>query len=320
MGLWLPGLRWFPSYAGAGPSLPSLLAAFPFLVPKYPCLPTPVALGIWFPRHLLSVTSSAITRTATSLCCICFLSFSLYTYGSSATIFLASFCYCLSQVLLVTHYVVKLGREYRETPPKNGLPEPPPPRTKVFRAQNKLTGSGDENWGGGGRLWFRVKQHRGGFRKFREPLLGHLLGTSRLTVLIKKVFSNRFLGWVLDQKGVPQNSFLGRAGFCVCLHQLSLLVIFAPLVEFVTPMPVPPVIGHWLREAKGPLGTRLITAAPTEVEETIRINGFPARAKVIAGTTLGRIEALRSVLGWSLGLLVTWSTPPSCSILHSGPF
>ena len=62
-------------------------------------------------------------------------------------------------------------------------------------------------------------------------------------------------------------------------------------------MPAPPVIGRWLREANDRLGTRLIAAAPTKVEETIRIDGLPARAKFNPGTMLGRIEAPRSVLG-----------------------
>ena len=62
-------------------------------------------------------------------------------------------------------------------------------------------------------------------------------------------------------------------------------------------MPVPPVIGRWLREANDRLGTRLIIAAPTEVEETIRIDGLPTMVKFNPGTTLGRIEAPRSVLG-----------------------
>ena len=50
-------------------------------------------------------------------------------------------------------------------------------------------------------------------------------------------------------------------------------------------------MGRWLREANNRLGTRLIAAAPTEVEETIRIDGDNP------GTTLGRIEAPRSVFG-----------------------
>ena len=62
-------------------------------------------------------------------------------------------------------------------------------------------------------------------------------------------------------------------------------------------MPKPPVIGRWLREANDRLGARLIAAAPTEVEETIRTDGLPMRAKFNPGTTLGRIEAPRSVLG-----------------------
>ena len=62
-------------------------------------------------------------------------------------------------------------------------------------------------------------------------------------------------------------------------------------------MPVPPVIGRWLREANDRLGTRLIAAAPTEVEETIRIEGLPTRVKFNSGTMLGRIEAPQSVLG-----------------------
>ena len=54
-------------------------------------------------------------------------------------------------------------------------------------------------------------------------------------------------------------------------------------------MPVPPVICRWLRESKYRLGTRLIAAAPTEVEDTIRIDGIPTRVKFNPGTTLGRI-------------------------------
>ena len=50
-------------------------------------------------------------------------------------------------------------------------------------------------------------------------------------------------------------------------------------------MPVPPVIGPWLREANDRLGTHLIPAAPTEVEETIRIDGLPTRVKFNPGTT-----------------------------------
>ena len=52
-----------------------------------------------------------------------------------------------------------------------------------------------------------------------------------------------------------------------------------------------------MREANDRLGTRLIAAAPTEVEETIRIDGLPTRVKFNPGTTLGRIEAPRNVLG-----------------------
>ena len=90
-----------------------------------------------------------------------------------------------------------------------------------------------------------------------------------------------------------------RGGFliwCVCpsLVHFRLLCTFGPLV---TLMPPPPVIGRWLREANDGLGTRLIAAAPTEVEETIRIDGLPTRVKFSPGTTLGGIEALRSVLG-----------------------
>ena len=62
-------------------------------------------------------------------------------------------------------------------------------------------------------------------------------------------------------------------------------------------MPVPPLIGRWLHEANDRFGTRHIAAAPTEVEETIRIDGLPARAKLNLGTTLGRIEAPQSVFG-----------------------
>ena len=62
-------------------------------------------------------------------------------------------------------------------------------------------------------------------------------------------------------------------------------------------MPVPPVIGRWLREANDCLGTCLIAAAPTELEETIRIDGLPTRVKSNPGTMLGRIEAPRGVLG-----------------------
>ena len=81
---------------------------------------------------------------------------------------------------------------------------------------------------------------------------------------------------------------------CPSVVHFRLLCTFGPLV---TPMPVPPVIGRWLREANDRLGTRLIAAAPTEVTETIRIHGLPTRVKFNPGTTLGRIEALRSVLG-----------------------
>ena len=75
---------------------------------------------------------------------------------------------------------------------------------------------------------------------------------------------------------------------------LRLLCTFGPLV---TRMPVPPVIGRCLREANDPLDTGLIAAAPTEMEETIRIDGPPKRVKFNPGTTLGRIAAPRSVLG-----------------------
>ena len=80
---------------------------------------------------------------------------------------------------------------------------------------------------------------------------------------------------------------------CVCasLVHFRLLCTFGPLV---IPMPVPP--RHW-REANDCLGTHLIAATPTEVEETIRINGLPTRVKFNPGTTLGRIKAPRSVLG-----------------------
>ena len=80
------------------------------------------------------------------------------------------------------------------------------------------------------------------------------------------------------------------------VHRLStrLLCTFGPLV---TPMPVPPVIGRWLREANDRLGTRLIAAAPTEVEETIRIDGLPTRVTFNPGTMLGRIQTPWSVLG-----------------------
>ena len=78
------------------------------------------------------------------------------------------------------------------------------------------------------------------------------------------------------------------------LVHFRLLCTFGPLV---TPMPVPPVIGRWLREANDRLGTRLIATAPTEVEETIRIDGLPTGVKFNPGTMLGRTEAPRSVLG-----------------------
>ena len=61
-------------------------------------------------------------------------------------------------------------------------------------------------------------------------------------------------------------------------------------------MPVPPLIGRWLREANDRLGTSLIAAASTEMEETICIDRLPTRAKFNPGTTLGRIDAPRSVL------------------------
>ena len=71
-------------------------------------------------------------------------------------------------------------------------------------------------------------------------------------------------------------------------------------------MHVPPVIGRWLREVNDRLGTRPTAAAPTEVEETIRIDGLPTRDKFNPGTVLGRIEALRSVLRETEpGLVVT---------------
>ena len=60
---------------------------------------------------------------------------------------------------------------------------------------------------------------------------------------------------------------------------------------------MPPVIGRCLCEPNDRLGTRLIAAAPTEVEDTIRIDGLPTRVKTNPGTTLGRIEAPGSVLG-----------------------
>ena len=81
---------------------------------------------------------------------------------------------------------------------------------------------------------------------------------------------------------------------CPTLVDFRLLCTFGPIV---TPKPVPSVIGRWLREANDRLGTRLIAAAPTEVEETIRIDELPARANYNPGTTLGCIEAPRSVLG-----------------------
>ena len=62
-------------------------------------------------------------------------------------------------------------------------------------------------------------------------------------------------------------------------------------------MPVSPVIGRWFCEANNRLGTRLIAAAPIAVEETILIDGLPTRVKLNPGTTLGRTEAPRSVLG-----------------------
>ena len=62
-------------------------------------------------------------------------------------------------------------------------------------------------------------------------------------------------------------------------------------------MPVPPVFGRWLRDANDRLGSRLIAAAPTEFEETIHIDGRPTRVTFNPGTTLGCMEAPRSVLG-----------------------
>ena len=73
---------------------------------------------------------------------------------------------------------------------------------------------------------------------------------------------------------------------CVCpsLVHFRLLCTFGPLV---TPMTVPPVIGRWLREANDRLGTRLLAAAPTEVQETIRIHGLPTRVKFKPGDYVG---------------------------------
>ena len=81
---------------------------------------------------------------------------------------------------------------------------------------------------------------------------------------------------------------------CPSLVHFRLLYTFGP---FVTPMPVPPVIGRWLREANDRLGTRLIAGAATKVEETIRMDGPPTTVKFSPGATLGCIEAPRSVLG-----------------------
>ena len=58
-----------------------------------------------------------------------------------------------------------------------------------------------------------------------------------------------------------------------------------------------PVIGPWLREANDCLGTRLIAAAPTAVQESIRINGLRKRVNFNPGTMVGRIEVPRRVLG-----------------------
>ena len=88
-------------------------------------------------------------------------------------------------------------------------------------------------------------------------------------------------------------------------------------------MRVLPVIGLWLREANDCLGTRLITAAPTKVAHTIRIDGFPTTVKPSPGTTLGCAEAPRSVLGEMEPALVSdlvRTTFNSCSILHFGRF
>ena len=59
------------------------------------------------------------------------------------------------------------------------------------------------------------------------------------------------------------------------------------------PCPLLLIVG-W--EAGDHLGTRLIVAAPTEREKTICIDGLPAMAKFNQETTLGHIEAQRSVL------------------------
>ena len=93
--------------------------------------------------------------------------------------------------------------------------------------------------------------------------------------------------------------------WCVCpsLVHFGLFCIFGPLV---TAMPVPPITGRWLRGAHDRLGSRLIAAAPTEVEETIRIDGLPARVKFNAGTTLSIIQAPRSVLGEMEPMLVSY--------------
>ena len=86
-------------------------------------------------------------------------------------------------------------------------------------------------------------------------------------------------------------------------------------------MPLPPVIGRWLREANDRLDTCLIAAAPTKVEETIDINGLPTRVKFNPGTTLGHIEAPQSVLGemepWLVSDFVHTTIMP---ILRFGPF
>ena len=85
----------------------------------------------------------------------------------------------------------------------------------------------------------------------------------------------------------------------MCFNPFPFLSSVAPFALLLVQesLPVPPVIGRWLREGNDGLGTRLFADAPTEVEETIYIKGLPARVKFNLGATPGRIEAPRSLLG-----------------------
>ena len=85
----------------------------------------------------------------------------------------------------------------------------------------------------------------------------------------------------------------------MCFNPFPFLSSVAPFALLLVQesVPVPPVIGRWLREANDGLGPRLFAAAPTKVEETICIKGLPARVKFNLGATLGRIEAPWTLLG-----------------------